>query len=87
MCQCPVSGLLHFYGGYPDSLAGTDIRVNALYRAYSISTAQDTVEGTEETCVNALYRAYSISTATKLYKSISDDVCQCPVSGLLHFYK
>ena len=37
-CQCPLSGFLHFYAGkYLDVLV-KDVCVNALYRAFSIST-------------------------------------------------
>ena len=37
-------------------------------------------------CVNALYRAFSISTRTMTPKEENNMVCQCPLSGFLHFY-
>ena len=37
-------------------------------------------------CVNALYRAHSISTQPSPATVSSMMVCQCPVSGVLHFY-
>ena len=43
----------------------------------------------EETpyCVNALYRAFSISTAgNEAGETIIAAMCQCPLSGFLHFY-
>ena len=36
--------------------------------------------------VNALYRAFSISTLPIFVKDEDPDVCQCPLSGFLHFY-
>ena len=36
--------------------------------------------------VNALSRAYFISTESEEELSLTITVCQCPVSGLLHFY-
>ena len=37
-------------------------------------------------CVNALCRAYSISTNIEYILAEDILVCQCPVSGLFHFY-
>ena len=39
-CQCPSSGLLHFYGGCHIESQGLRSCVNALHRAYSISTGE-----------------------------------------------
>ena len=36
--------------------------------------------------VNALYRAFSISTVFKLQSAMAILMCQCPLSGFLHFY-
>jgi len=85
--------------------------VNALHRAYSISTKTRTLATTVTTGVNALHRAYSISTKENFCFGIKTDwvsmpfigltpflqpnmtscnpnttMCQCPSSGLLHFY-
>ena len=38
-------------------------------------------------CVNALLRAYSISTTDDDNPYQTSSVCQCPSSGLLHFYE
>ena len=85
-CQCPLSGFLHFYG-----IAEGDefkiICVNALYRAFSISTYYCALRHEEHSnCVNALYRAFSISTAAQAYPGKVVGMCQCPLSGFLHFY-
>ena len=37
-------------------------------------------------CVNALHRAYYISTVKRVETTDRNGVCQCPSSGLLHFY-
>ena len=69
-CQCPLSGFFHFY--YTKDAVythGHNTRVNALYRASSISTgrrAGTEIRSTEG--VNALYRASSISTEKKYFK-------------------
>ena len=39
LCQCPVSGLFHFYTIFPMLFSIAVVCVNALCRAYSISTA------------------------------------------------
>ena len=38
MCQCPLSGFLHFYVCEYLQVQPSEISVNALYRAFSIST-------------------------------------------------
>ncbi len=38
-------------------------------------------------CVNALQRAYTISTHHYPNGDILDSVCQCPLTGLYHFYR
>ena len=45
------------------------------------------IEVEEEFGVNALYRAFSISTCRKVGKRTATGVCQCPLSGFLHFYQ
>ena len=39
-----------------------------------------------EECVNALSRAPFISTVFWAYADYVDTLCQCPISGSLHFY-
>ena len=61
--------------------------VNALYRAFSISTVIITKwKDATEKCVNALYRAFSISTRVRKLQINSRMMCQCPLSGFFHFY-
>ena len=38
LCQCPISGLSHFYGQDVIGTVQDTLCVNALYRAYPIST-------------------------------------------------
>ena len=159
-CQCPSSGLLHFYGRrlfivtskltvsmpffgltpfllpylywLPLIVQGVNallraysistharakqylwccVCVNALLRAYSISTIQQNHlirqnhpvsmpffgltpflheshwrQNNVSRRVNALLRAYSISTIKSLETFSFMRKCQCPSSGLLHFY-
>ncbi len=40
----------------------------------------------EESCVNALTRAYPISTKKGSKEAAKSIMCQCPYSGLSHFY-
>ena len=63
MCQCPVSGFLHFYVGTVIGAVLIGGCVNALYRAFFISTTPcgGIPQGYYD-CVNALYRAFFIST-------------------------
>ncbi len=60
-CQCPSAGLCHFYEVLEFRQIFLFVRVNALQRAYVISTVQDEL-GFHMICVNALQRAYVIST-------------------------
>ena len=63
MCQCPVAGLLHFYLQKQPRQLIKQYGVNALWRAYSISTNLYHLDNKRlDICVNALWRAYSIST-------------------------
>ena len=62
-CQCPLSGFLHFYAFHRKENDLWKKSVNALYRAFSISTVpHDRRNYHEKVSVNALYRAFSIST-------------------------
>ena len=62
VCQCPLSGFLHFYlakaGKYLDILVKCQCPLSGFLHFYGIA------EGDEFKiiCVNALYRAFSIST-------------------------
>ncbi len=109
----PLLGLIPFLQCYLTKNLTTCISVNALTRAYPISTLlmkrssltkllvsmpllglipflpseTEQPEETEQPCVNALTRAFPIS--TKWQKSVGKGEqmqCQCPYSGLSHFY-
>ena len=84
--QCPLSGLFHFYCSPPDFVSVLNLGFNALYRAYSISTFCSCSKLPPASCFNALYRAYSISTIGKMEVRFEENVFQCPLSGLFHFY-
>ena len=61
--------------------------VNALCRAFFISTTQTTTKNANTTsCVNALCRAFFISTRYGDGPERNTGLCQCPMSGVLHFY-
>ena len=65
MCQCPKSGLSHFYTAVVEEESDEDECVNALSRAYPISTALRQVQRHQRKIrVNALSRAYPISTVS-----------------------
>ena len=61
-CQCPTSGLSHFYEELEAAARKQIKSVNALHRAYPISTAKVEKETIRPLSVNALHRAYPIST-------------------------
>ena len=61
MCQCPLTGFFHLYKICWRN-EQSSWRVNALYRASSISTITNTTQWLKGWWVNALYRASSIST-------------------------
>ena len=110
VCQCPISGALHFYRDnrlqwrYPRTVSMPYLGrtpflqtgrisgkikgycVNALSRAHSISTKELRYLKIGYGGVNALSRAHSISTIQYTLYDIQTALCQCPISGALHFY-
>ena len=85
-CQCPISGALHFYT--TKSAKGRTVTgVNALSRAHSISTKVRINFLVFFQRVNALSRAHSISTILGEIAALRKKMCQCPISGALHFYR
>ena len=58
----PFIGLSPFLPNTDNAKEDLLNRVNALYRAFSISTDPETDSRNGKECVNALYRAFSIST-------------------------
>ena len=88
LCQCPISGALHFYI-LAELISTTDQAVSMPYlgrtsflRKWAISAIS-----LQKCCVNALSRAHFISTpARRPTKCTLRAVCQCPISGALHFY-
>ena len=47
----------------------------------------DLQEAKEYNCVNALSRAHFISTVKNEETKNVKEMCQCPISGALHFYR
>ena len=66
VCQCPQSCFLHFYGSKNNLAKVNMLRVNALSRAFFISTVFKQVQMCISKCVNALSRAFFISTAVRI---------------------
>ena len=61
--------------------------VNALYRAFSISTRLGIMPKHWQKCVNALYRAFSISTEFEPTVTNADDSVSMPFIGLFPFLR
>ena len=86
-CQCPLSGFLHFYIKLDWCGAKKNVCVNALYRAFSISTT---------ICNGVISIDYAVSMPfiglspflpiEDMPENIWQNMCQCPLSGFLHFY-
>ena len=87
MCQCPQSCFLHFY--LPHLIIANPFLggVNALSRAFFISTEKVNSLIMMKKSVNALSRAFFISTTARAIANSDTIVCQCPQSCFLHFYK
>ena len=86
MCQCPLSGFLHFYSDSKEDLELAEqcqCPLSGFLHFYGDELMTFKVK-TES--VNALYRAFSISTLVRLWMQVHLFLCQCPLSGFLHFY-
>ncbi len=88
LCQCPVSGLPHFYAHQAFEQTMRIPCVNALCRTHLISTKdQRGMHVRWQFCVKALCRAHLISTYRVDDLNVKREIlCQCPVSGSPHFY-
>ena len=87
--QCPESGFPHFYWTKVSPSTIGKRCVNALSRAFLISTGWITQQATPfMRGVNALSRAFLISTPWRKEGKMGKYVtmCQCPISGFPHFY-
>ena len=86
MCQCPLSGFLHFYMTNFKTILGAKC-VNALYRAFSISTQIYWKQIYCSMLVSMPFIGLSPFLLGR-YKQYVDVRygCQCPLSGFLHFY-
>ena len=86
----PFNGLTSFLHELQKAIKALTLKgcVNALQRAYIISTdVMPFMLNSMTNCVNALQRAYIISTtATATANMTTPQVCQCPSTGLHHFY-
>ena len=86
LCQCPTSGLSHFYIPVIFDQYAEYICVNALHRAYPISTeAVKVIAPEKDVCVNALHRAYPISTRRLQLRSLAWSSVSMPYIGLIPF--
>ena len=85
-CQCPITGLLHFYEKQKSIIMKLAGCVNALSRAYSISTSLAIYFAMSKVCVNALSRAYSISTVGSgkpVFMRLPEPVFTCNSQNIL----
>ena len=88
LCQCPYSGLSHFYTSEEEFIGYCRHCVNALTRAYPISTEQPEIIVTPTPCVNALTRAYPISTSARTWTWARTWTCvSMPLLGLIPFLR
>ncbi len=86
-CQCPTSGLSHFYAVEFKNRIESDVCVNALHRAYPISTMRLEKSIMIEWCVSMPYIGLIPFLLMNNINIIMETVeCQCPTSGLSHFY-
>ncbi len=87
MCQCPSTGLHHFYDLPTGKRLKASKSVNALQRAYIISTSRYADKILELFKVSMPFNGLTSFLpvyAQNNYKN--NDVCQCPSTGLHHFY-
>ena len=87
MCQCPISGALHFYRRFSWHCADQISCVNALSRAHFISTRDEveSIVGYLNVSMPYLGRT-SFLHRPDWGKGRIPFMCQCPISGALHFY-
>ena len=95
-CQCPYSGLSHFYATSPANPKPNGNCVNALTRAYPISTASQRLTRHIPCSVSMpllglipfLQTCFTVVTRhLHHFPTVSTSwLCQCPYSGLSHFY-
>ena len=87
MWLMPHNWLFHFYCAAATRLLSYPSGVNALWRAFFISTTLMEINGTPGLkSVNALWRAFFISTKIMLAVMAALRTCQCPMTGFFHFY-
>ena len=87
MCQCPLSGFLHFYGDELMTFKVKTESVNALYRAFSISTLVRLWMQVHLFLCQCPLSGFLHFYAGKISMAeASACMCQCPLSGFLHFY-
>ena len=84
-CQCPVAGLLHFYGSKPESRRRVlDVSMPCGGLTPFLQVRQPHVLKSGR-CVNALWRAYSISTIQLPILLRQREVVSMPCGGLTPF--
>ena len=86
MCQCPISGALHFYRGVTRCTPAAEKGVNALSRAHFISTMPATRKCLNMWRVSMPYLGRTSFLRGRQIIKTHNNMCQCPISGALHFY-
>ena len=87
VCQCPISGALHFYATIAESiLYNGDVSMPYIGRTSFLP--HDAIPITLPSGVSMPYigRTSFLLTADDRIKVLNNGLCQCPISGALHFY-
>ena len=86
-CQCPLGLIPHFYLPTVCTTRYSQLCVNALSGLYLISTTKmDSRKIDQSFRVNALSGLYLISTYVDEIVDEINEVCQCPLGLIPHFY-
>ena len=88
VCQCPSTGLHYFYGREVYPVNGEYSCVNALQRAYIISTS---ITGSscirDNARVSMPFNGLTLFPLEAAQETVNQStVCQCPSTGLHYFY-
>ena len=85
-CQCPISGALHFYRGINEK-SNTDNRVSMPYLGRTSFLRTTAVCKGIVSMVSMPYLGRTSFLQRSTYpKKQGSLMCQCPISGALHFY-
>ena len=88
-CQCPMTGFFHFYSRKAASGQESQDGVNALWRAFFISTLRTfSRKRAKESPVSMPYDGlFSFLLRRSYPQSRQQIMCQCPMTGFFHFYR